>query len=330
MNSRSQKRFPSIAPGMGKTTASLAIAAAISTGISLPGSVGYDAPAPVIVQNAEDSYSQTIRPRLEQSGADCDMIYNIDDDEEALSFTDDRIEQIIIQTGARLYVLDPVQSFFNGANMNSTNTVRPIMKHLATIAARHDCAILLVGHLNKSGGKSTYRGLGSIDIYAAARSVLTVGGTGIDENTRVMVHNKSNLAPAGKPQSFTLDPVLGFNWAGEYDISVDEVVNGRTKSEKQLAKAKQLILTTLSGGAVLAVTIISAAGTQGISHKTLYRAKAALGVISFKRGDQWYWEIPSEVVYTEFTENNQHGQDSQDGHTAMLPTLTMLNGTEVI
>jgi RecA-family ATPase len=208
---------------MGKTTAAMAITAAVSTGTPLPGSGYYAEPANVIVQNAEDSYSQTIRPRLEQSGADCGMIHVIDEDEDALSFSDERIEQTIMQTKARLCILDPVQAYFKGANMNSANSVRPLMKHLGKVAERHDCAILLVGHLHKSGGKAAYRGLGSIDIYAAARSVLTVGCAGVDENIRVMVHNKSNLAPAGKPQAFTLDPVYGFTWTGEYNISVDEV-----------------------------------------------------------------------------------------------------------
>jgi RecA-family ATPase len=138
----------------GKTTVSLAIAAAVSTGISLPGSIGCGVPASVLVQNAEDGLGDTIRPRLEQFGGDCDMIYNIDDEEYALSFTDERIEQSIIETKARLCILDPLQAYFRGANMNSANSVRPVMKHLSNIAGRNDCAILLVGHLHKSGGNS--------------------------------------------------------------------------------------------------------------------------------------------------------------------------------
>ena len=151
---------------MGKTTISMAIAAAITRGESLPGEYGggLSAPACVIVQNAEDSYTQTIRPRLEHFGADCDKIYVIDDDEEALSFSDERIEQTIIQKNARLCIIDPVQGFFRGANMNSAGSVRPLMKHLGKVAERHNCTILLVGHLKKQGGRASYRGLGSIDI----------------------------------------------------------------------------------------------------------------------------------------------------------------------
>ena len=306
---------------IGKTTVSLAIAAAVSTGTPLPGEYGsgYTEPACVIVQNAEDGLADTIRPRLENFGADCDMIHNIDDDDEALSFTDERIEQTIIQTKARVCILDPVQAYFRGVNMNSANAVRPIMKHLATVAERHDCAIVLVGHLNKQGGKSAYRGLGSIDVFAAARSVLTVGGTPANENFRVVVQNKNNLAPAGKPQSFELDAVYGFNWRGDYDITIDEVMNGKPKTETQLAKARRLIENALRNGVVLAVEMEELAEENGISQKTFNRAKTELGVISVKRGGQWYWDMPIEVVYTDFTDvqdsqNNQHGQDSRRGN----------------
>ena len=134
--------------GMGKTTAALAIAAAVSTGTALPGSGGNAAPSAVIVQNAEDSYSKTIKPRLEQLGADNDMIEVILEDGDELSFADERIEQAIKKFNAKFIILDPVQAYFGGANMNNANSVRPIMKQLGDVAERNNCAVLLVGHLH--------------------------------------------------------------------------------------------------------------------------------------------------------------------------------------
>jgi RecA-family ATPase len=99
--------------GEGKTTVTLAIAAAISKGEPLPGDCAITAPACVIVQNAEDSYAQTIRPKLEQFGANCDMIHVIDENGQALSLSDERIEQTIIKTGARLLVIDPLWKKFH-------------------------------------------------------------------------------------------------------------------------------------------------------------------------------------------------------------------------
>jgi hypothetical protein len=64
--------------------------------------------------------------------------------------------------------------------MHSVNGMRPLMKHLGEVAERTKCAIVLVSHLNKNGGVK-YRNLGSVDIYTAARSVLTVGKLPLDE-----------------------------------------------------------------------------------------------------------------------------------------------------
>ncbi|GHU91110.1 hypothetical protein FACS1894202_11990 [Clostridia bacterium] len=186
------------------------------------------------------------------------------------------------------------------------NGMRPLMKHLAGVAERTGAAIVIIGHLNKKGGKSAYRGLGSIDIYAAARSVLTIGKLPLDETMRGIVHGKSNLAPPGESLAFGLDPVSGFCWLGKYPITLDELLDDKPKKESQFAKARRLLETELARGEVAAVEIMQIADEQGINAKTLNRAKSALGVISVKRGNQWFWSIPIEVVYTE---DRQDGQD---------------------
>ena len=300
--------------GTGKTTISLAIAAAVTRGKALPGSGRNAAPADVVYQNAEDSYAQTIRPRLEQLGADCTRIHVIDEDEQELSLRDERIEETIVRKNARLIILDPIQAYLGGSNMNSANSVRPLMKKLGIVAERTGCAVLLVGHLGKREGKSQYRGLGSVDIQAAARSVLTIGNVEAEDNLRAVVHNKSNLTSPGASLAFTIDPVSGFSWLGEYDITLDELI-GKTKQkpESQFDKAKRFIETILRIGPVSASEIMSMAMEHSISTKTLHRAKSALGVISRKHGAEWFWVLPIEVEYTEAGQDRQHGQD---GHTS--------------
>ena len=344
--------------GMGKTTLALAIAAAITKGEALPvvlnvaegcrddgsntnvfgssyAAPNFSSPANIIIQNGEDSLNRTIKPRLEKLGADCDKIFCIDDGDVALTYTDGRIEQIILETDAKLLVIDPVQAFWGKANMNAANGVRPVLKQLGAVAERTGCAIILVGHLNKNGrGKSSYRGLGSIDIFAAARSVLTVGKANTDSNIRIVVHNKSNLAPAGPSQTFGLDPITGFYWAGETDASVDDVMNGsqRSKPENKSAEAKSFIRNMLRNGPVPSADILDAAEEQGIAEKTLQRAKSDLGVYSRKTGDVWYWELPIEGEYKEVFDceggsDDGYGQDSQhpqDGHCTPMPMLTTL------
>jgi len=289
--------------GGGKTTTALAISAAVTTGRALPGGVA-SAPAPVVLQNTEDSYPKKLKPTLEKCSADLSLVERIDEDECALTFSDERIEQAIIRTGAKLFICDPVQAFFGSANMNLMGSVRQIMKRLGDIAVRHDCAILLVGHMNKSGGKAAYRSNGSVDIFAAARSVMTVGKLPNDDEIRAIVPIKNNLAQLGKPQAFGFDDGVGtsgarFTWLGECDATIDEILSGKPKPESQFTKARKLIETALSKGPVAAADMEQMAGEQGISYKTFKRAKEALGVISVQRGRQWYWEMPIDVEYTE-------------------------------
>ena len=303
--------------GEGKTTTALAIAAAVTTGKALPGGVA-SAPAPVILQNAEDSYPKKLKPTLEKCGADLSLVERIDEDECALTFSDERIEQAIVRTGAKLFICDPVQAFFGTANMNSMGSVRQIMKRLGDIAARHDSAILLVGHMNKSGGKAAYRGHGSVDIYAACRSVMTVGKLPDDDEIRAIVPIKNNLAPLGKSQAFGFDDG-GFTWLGECDATIDEILSGKPKPESQFTKARRLIETALAKGAVPAADMEQMADEQGISYKTFKRAKEALGVISVQRNRKWYWEMPIDVEYTECP---SAGQDASEVQTTTLVPLS--------
>ena len=313
-------------PGEGKTTMALAVAAAVTTGVSLPGN-GYTVPASVIFQTAEDGLADTIKPRLEQLGADCSRVHVIDEGERSLSLSDERIEQAIIKMDARLFILDPIQAYLGGSDMHSANGIRPLMKHLAGVAERTGCAVVIIGHLNKKGGKAQYRGLGSIDIYAAARSVLTVGRVDDDGNTRAVVHSKHNLSPRGPSLVFSLDPVHGFTWQGECDITIDELLNNQRKPESQFAKARRLIETALARGSVPAADMFQMAEEEGISPKTLNRAKDALGVHSYKRGNNWFWDLPIvvEAEYTDVSQDGHHGQEGHgDGHGKNMTTMTAL------
>ena len=190
-----------------------------------------ETPVNVIYQTAEDGLGDTIKPRLLAAGADCTKVMVIDDSEQPLTMADVRLEEAIVQTKAKMVVLDPIQGFLGAeVDMHRANEIRPLMKRIAVLAEKYHCAIILIGHMNKnSNGKSSYRGLGSIDFQAAARSVLIVGRIKDEPEVRVVYHTKSSLAPEGKAIAFRLDKNNGFEWIGEYDISADELLNGEGK-----------------------------------------------------------------------------------------------------
>ena len=247
-------------------------------------------PVNVIYQTAEDGLGDTIKPRLLAAGADCSRVLVIDDREQPLTMLDVRLEEAIMQTKARMVVLDPIQGFLGtDVDMHRANEIRPLMKRMAVLAEKYHCAIILIGHMNKnSNGKSSYRGLGSIDFQAAARSVLIVGRLKDEPETRVMCHVKSSLAPEGKSVAFRLDKETGFQWIGEYDISADDLLSGDARGQKSRI-AKEFLLDILADGGMAQKKIEEEANKQGIKKKTLRNAKQELEIDSVKRGNQWFW-----------------------------------------
>ena len=164
-------------PGDGKTTLILNIAAKLSKGEGMDNDMKLMESMNIIYQTAEDGLADTVKPRLEKAGADCERILIIDESDKSLSMADDRLEEAIIQTGARMLILDPIQAYLGGGiDMNRANEARDMTKRLGALAEKYKCAIILIGHMNKaSGNKAAYRGMGSIDFFAVARSVLLVG-----------------------------------------------------------------------------------------------------------------------------------------------------------
>ena len=267
-------------PGEGKTYFAMHLAAACTNRKPLPGMEVLE-PFNIIYQTAEDGLGDTVKPRLIEAGADLDRVLVIDDSDVQLTLSDERIEKAIIENNARLVIIDPIQAYLGAdVDMNRANEVRPIFMRLGQVAQRTGCAILLIGHLNKAAGmQSLQRGLGSIDIAAAVRSVMFIGKLKHDPTMRILTHEKSSLAPPGVSLAFSLGDEGGFRWVGEYDITADEMLSGiEPQRETKTQQAKDLICALLAGGKqVLSEDIDKAALERGIPGRTVRDAKRELG-----------------------------------------------------
>ena len=267
-------------PGEGKTYFAMHLAAACTNGKLLPNMERME-PFNVIYQTAEDGLGDTVKPRLIEAGADLNRVLVIDDSDVQLTLSDERIEKAIVENNARLVIIDPIQAYLGSdVDMNRANEVRPIFMRLGQVAQRTGCAILLIGHLNKAAGmQSLQRGLGSIDIAAAVRSVMFIGKLKHDPTMRILTHEKSSLAPPGVSLAFSLGDEGGFRWFGEYDITADEMLSGiEPQRETKTQQAKDLICTLLAGGKqVLSEDIDKAALERGIPGRTVRDAKRELG-----------------------------------------------------
>ena len=211
-----------------------------------------------------------------------------------LTLADERIARAIRENNAKLVIIDPVQAFLGAdVDMNRANEVRPIFRSLGDSAQATGCAIVLIGHLNKAvGTQSTYRGLGSIDITAAVRSLLFIGKLKDNPTTRVLIHEKSSLAPPGQSLAFSLGDEKGFEWIGAYDITADELPAGTdtAKTESKTAQAEMLILELLANGKKMpSAELEKAVNDRGISSRTMRTAKSRIGdrLITEKDGTAW-------------------------------------------
>ena len=267
-------------PGEGKTYFAMHLAAACTNGKLLPNMERME-PFNVIYQTAEDGLGDTVKPRLIEAGADLNRVLVIDDSDVQLTLSDEQIEKAIVENNARLVIIDPIQAYLGSdVDMNRANEVRPIFMRLGQVAQRTGCAILLIGHLNKAAGmQSLQRGLGSIDIAAAVRSVMFIGKLKHDPTMRILTHEKSSLAPPGVSLAFSLGDEGGFRWVGEYDITADEMLSGiEPQRETKTQQAKDLICALLAGGKqVFSEDIDKAALERGIPGRTVRDAKRELG-----------------------------------------------------
>lgn len=281
-------------PGEGKSTFILNVAALLTNGQKMPDGTGGGKAQTVIYQCAEDDIADTIKPRLLAAGADCNKIAYIIDDNSELTFEDSRIEEVLAKTGARLLVIDPIQAFLvQDSDMQSAARMRTALGKLADVAAKYQCAVVLVGHLNKSyGGKNLYRGLGSIDIAAIARSVLMISRDSADSSIRYMFPVKASLAPEGCAIGFTFSNGQ-FEWLGKCDIDTTTTIEGSIFDQAdKLEQAKKYLLRILKDGDLPSAQIYEMVARLDIKKRTVETAKKEVGIQAYRKNNAWYWRLP--------------------------------------
>lgn len=280
-------------PGGGKSTLMMDIISSVSNGTSSPDGVKFKKPMHVIYQCSEDGASDTIKPRLIKAGADCDNVAFIDEDLNTLTLNDENLRRAIADFNAKLVVIDPFQAYLGDADMTSAASVRKVLRQLGIWASAYDCAIVLIGHLNKKQGtKDLYRGLGSIDLIAIARSVLQVDICE-DSDTRVLRHIKSSLAPKGNDMFFQFDASAGIHWLEKESncSTLEEFSEYTEKMNKQELTAKMLV-SLLKDGPMKASEIRLHFKNGEVSERTLMLTKKYLGIESYRKAGIWYWAIP--------------------------------------
>ena len=284
-------------PGDGKTNLALKIAACVSSGTPLPGLPKLDQQK-VIYLSAEDGIRDTLKPRLEELGANTKNLLFFKEEDKPATLSDRTIDIALDMSGAKVLIIDPIQAFMGSrTDMNKANEVREKLRPIGDMAEKHKCSIILIGHLNKAQGlNSIYRGIGSMDFTAISRSILLVGRHKDDSGLRVFVHNKSSLGPQGPSQAFRLDGPHGFEWVDGYDdVTPDDILyasrNQKARTETKLDMAITFLKSYFTDHTeVEAQKIEEMARARNIGKRTLDEAKKYIpGLESDKKGNVWYW-----------------------------------------
>ena len=167
--------------------------------------------------------------------------------------------------------------------MVSAVRMRAVLNQISEVAKRQQCAILLIGHLNKSvGGKDLYRALGSIDISAVARSVLMISRDEETPEIRYMTQIKNNIGYEGPIVSFKLTKE-GFEW-GEVISKTSQ--NDEKESNAPIDVARAAITSLIQDGEVSSNDLFLHLDSLGLSRSTTgYPFYHCRGGKSYKKPD---------------------------------------------
>lgn len=283
-------------PGCGKSTLMMSVIAAVSTGSTSPDGRRLRKPMHVIYQCSEDSASDTIKPRLAAAGADCSNVAFLDEETDWLTLSDDRIRRAVADFNAKLLVIDPVQAYLGDADISNISGMRKVLRQLGTWAALYDCAVVLIGHLNKKqGAKDLYRSIGSIDLIASARSVIQIEASSEEPGVLLLRHIKSSLSSRGRDLYFTINEHHRIEWLDRESVSESSAGPEETVSPhmSKQSQAAELLKIMLADGPIKASEVQSFFKRENISEKTILLTKKNLGIQSVRRDGAWYWQLPS-------------------------------------
>ncbi len=287
-------------PGSGKSLLMMDIIARLTTGKPMLDGNRHN-PVNVIYQCAEDGLEDTIRPRLEKAGADCSKVAYINEDICSLTLNDEMIRQTILNVDAKLMVIDPFQAYLGDSDLSNVTGMRRVMKKLGIWATAFNCSIILVGHLNKkSSQKELYRGLGSVDIMAMARSVIQIEESLEDSRIRYMRHVKSSLSTPGAKLAYCIEQGGSLRWMLSNEAVVGQDSSHYLEGSQQdiVNKKTEMVATILgrmlSAGPRSSTSVLEALAQKDISERTVNSVKKMMGIKSFRKNGQWYWKL-SEI-----------------------------------
>ncbi|RKY05872.1 MAG: hypothetical protein DRP56_08420, partial [Planctomycetota bacterium] len=298
---------------LGKSFIALNMAALLSKGLPMPGEYGnYREVAGSIILTAEDGLDDTVKPRLDAMGADCEQIIalrgtKLDDREQEFDLLRDveHLQASITRVpNCKLIMIDPVSSYLGGVDTHRDAAVRSALRPLAEMADEMNVAIICISHLNKNGGgNAKYRITGSVAFTAFGRSAWMVCEDCEDDTgqRRFMLPIKNNLTEAKKNGLAYRIIDNALQWESEpVELSAQDYISQHSPGPEPTERneAEQFLREILAEGPLDVKDIFTQARSNGISKATVRRAKDALGIapkkVGYGKESVWRWGLADE------------------------------------
>lgn len=323
------------APGQGKTTIALSLAATVTIGGRWPDGTRC-APGNVLMYSGEDDPADTLAPRLLAAGADLDRVHFISGTRtggESVTFDPARdldllrgtIEQI---GGIDLLVVDPIVGAVTGDSHKNTETRRGLQP-LVDLAAACRCALIGITHFSKGGqgGDPSQRVIGSVAFTALARVVMVAAKVkGEDgEPGRILARAKSNIGPDDGGFEYHLDQVEVAEGIEASRVGWGKAVEGTARelltdpdadTDTDEADGKDMLLGELASDSWTPADVAcKPLRDAGFSKKQIWSLSKKMGVIRKKGAyrDGWYWRLPGGTdPELPVKDGQDSAEDSQD------------------
>ena len=219
--------------GVGKSFVTLDYAARLSRGE--PGAYSekkYDPQRTLII--SEDPPEYMIKPRLVEMKADTSMIHAMT--WEGMSHFNlsrlDVLEAAYVECGRpSLVIIDPPTNFVGKTDEHKNSDLRGVLMGLVQWIDRHNVAMVMITHLNKSGGK----GLGALSRVIGGTAWITTARINVffelDPDTpgqSVVMCEKNSVGKNRPNYAYKIeetDVYAVVKWIGPVDVTADDAVN---------------------------------------------------------------------------------------------------------
>ena len=286
--------------GDGKTTMILTIAAMVSRGVKPPtlfqGKLCPSESCPPVTTfylTSEDEIADTTLRRFIRAGGDTTRFAYSAELQHHMTLREDELRSAIDQTGCRLLIIDPLQAFLpEGTHLANVTTMRTVFTMLANLAKTTGVAIVLVGHLNKNeSSKDIHRGLGSIDIASAVRSVLMAETYMKVHVFRTVRASKTQLDESDYTAiRLLMDEDRRLTFANLDEEKYEESAPAPEPTKTEIASV--LLRKLLKDGPVPVARIHQLMNENGIGFRTAQRVRQRLGIVQELKAGVYLWRLP--------------------------------------